>query len=134
MSKLSIPIHDKHIVMPCLFHSQIGAGVLQFFGKWNGTLASDGIEIPAQIVGKIHRDLPCFQGIELAKAVDAHQGIIDEMRPHLQHHDIGALISDFPLLQGNFFLLFGNFPFLQECARRRTVPAKLNSRTAITGI
>ena len=36
------------------------------------------------------------------------------MRTHLQHHDAGALIGDFPLMPGDFPLVPGDFPLLRE--------------------
>ena len=105
-----IVFDSEHIVVLRLFHAQVGPGVLQFRRKGNGAVACDGVKIPAQIVGKIHRDLPGLCGICPAKAVNAHQGIVDEMRPHPQYHDFGALVGYLPLLSGDFLLLYGNFP------------------------
>ena len=74
-----IPIHDKHIAKLNLLYSQVSTGVLQLLGKGNSVVVCDGIKILAQIVGEIHRGLTCFFRIEHTKAVDAHQGIIDEI-------------------------------------------------------
>ena len=112
MGKLRIVFHNKHITKLRLFHGKVGAGVLQFRGKRNGAVTGDGVEILTQVVGEIHRDLPGFLRIEHTKAVDAHQGIINKMRPHLQNHDAGALIGDFPLLLSDFPLLLGEFLLL----------------------
>ena len=91
------------MVMPRLLYGQVGAGVLQLRGKGNGIVVCDGVEIPPQ-------DWPSRSGTFLWPI----RAIIKEIRSHLEHHDIGALISDFPLLQGDFSLLFSNFPFLQD--------------------
>ena len=66
----------------------------------------------SSIIGEIQCDLLGFHGIEPAKAVDAHQGVINEMRPHLQDHDAGAFMRDLLLLSGNFLLLPENLPLL----------------------
>ena len=58
MNKRRIVIHNKHLVKLRLFYCQVGAGVLQFSGKRYDSVAYNGFEIPAQIVGEIHRDLP----------------------------------------------------------------------------
>ena len=100
-----IVIHSKHIVMLRLFYGQIGAGVLQLYGEGNGAVAGDGVEIPAQIVGEIQRNLLGLPGVETAKAMDTHQGIINKMRPHLKHHDAGTLMGDLLLLTDNFLPL-----------------------------
>ena len=71
-----VPIHDEHIVQLRLFHGQVSAGVLQFCRKGNGAVTGDSVEIFAQIVSEIHRDLPGLLRIGPAKAVDGHQGII----------------------------------------------------------
>ena len=44
--------------------------------------------------------------------MDAHQGILDEMWTHLQHHDAGAFMGDFPLLPGILLLLPDDFLLL----------------------
>ena len=49
----------------------------------------NGVEIFAQISGEIQRDLPGFSRILLAKVIDTHHGIVNEMRAHLQHQDTG---------------------------------------------
>ena len=105
MGKRRIVIYRKHGTMLRLFYSQVGSGMLQFRGKGNGAVTRDSVEIPAQVVGEIHCGLLGLLGVKPAKAVDAHQCIKDEMRPHLQHHDIDALPGDFPLLLGNSLLV-----------------------------
>ena len=113
MGKRRIVIYNKHLVKLRLFYGKIGAGMLQFCGKRYGVATGNSVEILTKIVGEIHRDLPGFFWVEPAKTVDAHQCIVDEMRPHLQHHDAGALVGDFPLLPGNFLLLFDNFQLVE---------------------
>ena len=105
IDKRRIVIHKKHIFMLSLLYGKVGTGVFQFHGKGNAAVTGDSVEIPAQVVGKIHRDLLGLLRVDFAKAVDAHQCIIDEMRPHLQHHDVGSLPGDFPLLLSNFLLV-----------------------------
>jgi hypothetical protein len=107
-----IEINNKHIVKLRLFYSQIGAGVFQFCGKGNGVVTGDGVEISAQVIGEILRDLPSFLGVKSAKAVDAHQGVVDEVRTHLQHHDAGTFMGDLPLLPSDLPLLPSDFPLL----------------------
>ena len=79
--------------------------MLQFRGKGYGVFAGDSVKILAKIVREIHCDLLSFFGVEPAKAVNAHQGVIDEMRSHLQHHNAGSLVGDFQLLPDDFLLL-----------------------------
>ena len=50
--------HDKHIVVLGLFYGQVRAGVLQLRGEGDGAVTGDGVEVPAQIIGKIDYDLP----------------------------------------------------------------------------
>ena len=98
LCKRRIVFHKKHLLISRLFHGQIGAGVLQLRGKGDEVLAGDGIEVLLQVAGEIHSDLSGLLRVLIAQAVDAHQGVVDEVGPHLQYHDIGALTGDFLLL------------------------------------
>ena len=93
-----IIVYRKAVFKLHLFHGQIGAGVLQLVSKGHGVLAGNGGEVLAKIGGEIQRDLLSLLGILGAEIVDAHHGIVDEVGSHLQHHDAGALMGDFPLL------------------------------------
>ena len=74
-------------------------------GKRNGTVAGNGVEIFAQVVGEIHCHLPGLLRILIAEAVDAHHGIENEMGSHLKHHNAGFLPGKLPLLFRCFPLL-----------------------------
>ena len=102
-----IVLHEQHVLKLRLLHRKVGAGMLQFSGKRNRTVTGHGVEIPAKVVGEIHRDLTGFLRILVTETVDAHQGIIDEVRPHLQYHDTGSLIGDFQLVAPVLFDLLG---------------------------
>ena len=58
----------------------------------------DSIEVRAQVVGEIERHLLCTCRILLAEVVNACHDVVDEVRPHLQRHDLC-------LLSGGFFAL-----------------------------
>lgn len=105
--------HDKHIVVLGLFYGQVRAGVLQLRGEGDGAVTGDGVEVPAQIIGKIDYDLPGLLRIQPAEAVDGHKGIVDKVGAHLQHHNAGALMGNFLLLEGNFPLLERDFLVLE---------------------
>ena len=81
-----------------LLHSEIGARVLQLRGKGDGRGACHGGEIFAQVGGEIHDHLLGLFRVLTAQAIDARHGVVDEVGPHLQHHDAGALLGDLPLL------------------------------------
>ncbi len=102
-----IVVNEKAILKLNLLHGKVCAGVLQFVGKGNGIPAGDGSEVPAEVGGKIHRDTLGFLGVLIAEIVDARHGVVDEVRPHLQHHDAGALMGDLPLLVHVLFHLIG---------------------------
>jgi len=52
----------------------------------------------AKRLGEIHDHLLGLFRVLAAKTIDARHGVLDEMRPHLQHHDAGVLLGDLPLL------------------------------------
>jgi hypothetical protein len=83
--------------------------VFKLRGKGNVFVAGDSAEISAKIVGEIQRDLLGLPGIQPAETVNADESIVDEVRPHLQHHDAGTLLRDFLLLPGDFLLLPDDF-------------------------
>lgn len=85
--------------MLSLFHGKVCAGMLKLRSEGNGVLAGNGIKIPAEIVGEILRDPSCLLRVLIAEAVNAHQGIVDEMRAHLKYHDTRALIGNLNKLQ-----------------------------------
>ena len=93
-----VVIDQEAVIKLGLLHGEVGARVLQFFGEGDQLLARDGGEVFAEVGGEIHRDLLGQIGVLFAEIVDACHGIVDEVRPHLQHHDAGALMGDLSLL------------------------------------
>ena len=98
LHKLRVVFHEKHFIILCLLYGQICAGVFQLCGKGNEVPAGNSVEVLLQVAGEIHGDLPGLPRVLIAQAVNAHQGVVDEMRPHLQNHDVGTLTGDFLLL------------------------------------
>ena len=90
---------DKERVLKLrLFYGEVGAGMLQFIREGNGVLACDRGKVLAQIGGEVQRDLLCLLRVLIAKVIDSHHRVVDEVRPHLQYQDFGALMSDLMLL------------------------------------
>ena len=97
---------DKKTVLKLrLLNREIGAGVFQLIAERDSVLARDRGKILTQIGGEIQRDLLCLFGVLITQVVDAHHRVIDEVRPHLQHHDAGALIGDLTLLTHKMFYI-----------------------------
>ena len=88
-----------------LLHSQIGARVLQFRRKRDERIAGHGREVLAQVGGEIHDDLLGLPGILTAEAINARQGVVNEVRPHLQHHNADTLLRQGLLLPGDLPLV-----------------------------
>ena len=91
-------VNDEAFGVLSLLHIEIGACVLQLRGKGDRLGACHSGEIFAQVGGEIHDHLLGLFRVLAAKTIDARHGVVDEMRPHLQHHDAGALLGDLPLL------------------------------------
>ena len=96
--------YDKSLAVKCINGTFVGK-------KEKNVIAFRGIPfVGKQPVGELRWKAP----VEFAPddvVYEAHyfgQGIIDEMRPHLQHHDTGAFMGDFFLLLGDFLLLVSN--------------------------
>ena len=50
-----IVLHDKHVVILCLFYRQVGLCMLQFRGEGNAAVTGNGIEVFAQIIGELSK-------------------------------------------------------------------------------
>ena len=96
-----IIVDEKAAVELGLFHGEVGPGMLELLREGNEPVAGDGGEVFAQVGGEIQGDPLGQIGVLPAEVVDAHHGIIDEVRPHLQDRDAGALIGDLPFLAQN---------------------------------
>ena len=72
--------------------------MLQFLLKGNGVRFCDRGKVLPQVTGEVQNHLLCFFRVLFAQVIDAHQGVIDKMRPHLQHGDTGLLSRVFLLL------------------------------------
>ena len=101
--KRRIILHEKAVLMLCLFYGEIRLRMFQLVVKRNGILARNRVEVLSQIIGEIHGDLLCLIRILLAEVVDGRHRVVDKVRTHLQDHNAGALIGDLLLL---FCILF----------------------------
>ena len=86
-----------------LFHGEIGAGVFQFLRERNALLARDGGEVFPKVGREVQCDLFRLFRVLIAKVIDAHHRVVDEMRAHLQHHNARFLVGDL-LLSTHIFL------------------------------
>ena len=100
-----IVFNEKAVFKLYLLNGQVGAGVLQFIRKGDGILTGNRRKVLTQVRREIQGDLLGLFGILCAKVIDAHHGIEYKVRPHLQHHDAGALMGNFPLLSHILFNL-----------------------------
>ena len=97
-SMRSVGFNKKQILKLGLFYSEVSPGMLQFFGERNGFLAGYGAEVFAQVGVEIQCDLLGLFRILAAEVIDAGHGVVNKVRPHLQHHDAGTLMGDLPML------------------------------------
>ena len=72
--------------------------MLQFFSKANRNCIIKLAEITPQIHTEVMDQLFRLLRVLFAKLLDRTQGVVDEVGPHLQQHDAGVLVGDFPLL------------------------------------
>ena len=95
-----IEFRKQIVLMLRLFHREIRLRMLQLVGKGNGIFARDGGEVLSQVFGEVQRDLLRPVRVLLAQVVNGRHRVVDEVRPHLQHHHARALTGDLPLLFG----------------------------------
>ena len=93
-----VVFHRDALLKLRLLDREIGAGMLQLLRKRDRRFTCNGCEVFAQVGGEIHRDLPGFLRVLITEVIDAGHGVVDEVRPHLQHHDAGTLMGNLPLL------------------------------------
>ena len=72
--------------------------MLQLVAEGDRVAAGDGGKVFAKIGREIQCDLLRLLGITVTEVVNAHHGVADEMRPHLQHRDVLALVDQLALL------------------------------------
>ena len=101
--------YKNAVLIQCLLYGNVGTGMLQFRRKRDRTGTCYRGKVFSQVGSKIHDHLPCRLRILVAEAVYTCHGVINEVRPHLQHHNAGALIGNLRLLSGNLCLLSGVF-------------------------
>ena len=64
-------------------------------------------KVVPKICGEIQGDLPCLFGVLRDQIIDAHHGVADEMRAHLEYVDAGALAGVFLSLLDHLIYLVG---------------------------
>ena len=80
-----VKLHEELPLVPCLFYREISPRVLQLLREGDRPLLGDGCEVALQIAGKIFDHALRLLGVLGAEIIDAHQCVVDEMRPHLQN-------------------------------------------------
>ena len=100
---LRVEIDEEGVFKLRHFHGEVSAGVLQLFGEGYGSFLGDGGEIFPQITVEVQNDLLCFLWILTAETVNASQGVMYEMRSHLQYGNFSPMQGK--LLAGSYVMI-----------------------------
>ena len=89
----------KPFVKPELFQTKIDFHMLKLLAESDRNAASDCLEIPPEIVGKVTYGLPGSLYISVAQMIYRIETVIQKMRLYLAYHDC------YPVFRNLFFLL-----------------------------
>ena len=106
---LYIVLNKKAVLILSLFNGKICECVFQLRRKCNRLCARYGCKVLAKVRCEIHDDLPGKLWVLATEAVYARHCVVDEVRPHLKHHDIRALVGDFTLPLQVLLYLVGQY-------------------------
>ena len=67
--------------------------MLQLSCEGDGGVRLQGVHVPAQVIGKLHRGLFRLSRVGAAERLDHGEGVIQKMGLDLGHHDLNALLG-----------------------------------------